>query len=254
MLEFSKNDPVLLPTGRLGISKTFFKKGVRCRIQVAVLCPMAKIINRPGQQKCAVVADEFGTVTWLNYDTLVATGRSNKINSIIAIQSDHQLRLNYGKDWSDILTGICGNIILGQLRGDLAKAVSEQMGKTLQDRENLSINSSDTSMSRSKQLELAVPVSTIAGLSSGEFVGIVADNPEQPIEQKAFHARLINDPAALKLEKDTFLPLPTVRKVTPQMIQNNYQAIKQDVQDIVDLLMEQVLNTDSMKGFLVKKE
>ena len=38
------------------------------------------------------------------------------------------------------------------------------------------------------------------------------------------------------------------------MIQNNYHAIKQDVQDIVDLQMEQVSNTDSMKGFLVKKD
>ncbi len=47
----------------------------------------------------------------------------------------------------------------------------------MQDRENLSINSADTSISRSKQLEAAVPPSKISALSSGEFVGMVADDP-----------------------------------------------------------------------------
>jgi len=67
-----------------------------------------------GQHKCAVVADEFASLTWLNYDTLLATGRSNKINMLIAIQSDNQLKLNYGREWAGIITSICGNIIIGQ--------------------------------------------------------------------------------------------------------------------------------------------
>jgi hypothetical protein len=45
----------------------------------------------------------------------------------------------------------------------------------MQDRESLSINSSETSVSKSKQLETSIPASTIASLSSGEFVGMVAD-------------------------------------------------------------------------------
>nr|WP_211482864.1 hypothetical protein [Algoriphagus locisalis] len=48
----------------------------------------------------------------------------------------------------------------------------------MQDRRNLSVNSADTSISKSKQLESAVPTSTISSLSSGEFVGMVADNPD----------------------------------------------------------------------------
>jgi len=217
------------------------------------LTRMAKIINRKGQQKCAVVVDEFPTLTWLSYDTLIATGRSNMISTLIALQSDHQLRLAYGKDWADVITSICGNVIVGQVSGDLTKSISERLGKTLQDRENISINSSDTSISRSKQLEMAVPVSTIAGLSSGEFVGIVADNPSQRIELKTFHAKFLNDPAALEKERQQFFPLPTVRQVTPEMIQENYQIIKQDVQDIVDGVMEKVLNNDTMKNLLIKK-
>ena len=217
------------------------------------LTRMAKIINQKDKYKCAVVVDEFATLRWLNYATLISTGRSNKISALIAIQSDHQLKLNYGKDWADIVTSICGNIIVGQVSGDIAKLVSEQLGKTLQDRENLSINSSDTSISRSKQLEFVVPVSTIANLSSGEFVGRVADNPDQLIELKTFHRKIINDTAAINQAKASFLPPPFVKEVTKEMVQENYRLIKQEVQDIVDLLMEQVLNTDSLKGLFVKK-
>ena len=46
----------------------------------------------------------------------------------------------------------------------------------MQDRENLSINSNDTSISAPKQLESAIPPSKIAALSSEQFVEIVADD------------------------------------------------------------------------------
>lgn len=39
----------------------------------------------------------------------------------------------------------------------------------MQDSESISINSGDTSISRSKQLESAIPPSKISDLSSGEF-------------------------------------------------------------------------------------
>lgn len=99
-----------------------------------------------------------------------------------------------------------------------------------------------------------MPVSTIAGLSSGEFVGLVADTPEQPISLKAFHARIINDPHSLNAQRERYLPIPIVREITPQVVQENYNMIRQEIQDLVDVLMDQVLNTDALKGFLVKKE
>lgn len=43
----------------------------------------------------------------------------------------------------------------------------------MQDRHSLSDNRTGTSISRSKQLETAIPGSKISALSSGEFVGMV---------------------------------------------------------------------------------
>lgn len=84
---------------------------------------------------------------------------------------------------------------------DVTDALSERFGKIMQERESFSINSNDTSISRSKQLDLAIPPSKIANLSSGEFVGTIADNPNQKIAQKIFHCEIINDPAALKKKR-----------------------------------------------------
>ena len=49
----------------------------------------------------------------------------------------------------------------------------------MQDRQSVSINRTDTSISHSKQLDSTIPASKIAALSSGEFVGLVADNPDE---------------------------------------------------------------------------
>lgn len=129
---------------------------------------------------------------------MVAAGWSNKISTTLAILVASQLKLNYGKELSEVIVNICSNIIVGLAGGELARQVSDRLGKTLQDRESISINSNDTSVSRSKQLEMAAPVSTISGLSAGDFVRMVADNPVEIIALKTFHAMIVNNRDALK--------------------------------------------------------
>jgi len=75
---------------------------------------MTKIINRKNQGKPSLVIDEFSTLTFLGFDTLIATGRSNKIATILAIQDASQLKLNYGRELAEEIVNICGNIIVGK--------------------------------------------------------------------------------------------------------------------------------------------
>lgn len=205
-----------------------------------------KMINQPGMYDCAQVLDEFGSVRATSVMNTIFTGRSNNITTIIAVQDYSLLKLVYSREEAETIFNITGNIISGQVSGETARLLSERFARTLQERESLSINSSDTSISRSKQLEQSVPASTISSLSSGEFVGIVADNPDQPIEQKAFHSKVINNHEAIRKEKQGFKPLRVVRKITSSEPYQNYINIKQDVQDIVDRVLERVLNDPSM--------
>lgn len=137
-------------------------------------------------------------------DSLIATARSNKVATCLGVQDFSQLRKDYGKEQAEVILNIIGNIISGQVTGDTAKQLSERFGKIMQDRKSLSINSTNTSISRSKQLETAIPPSKISALSSGSFVGMVADDPGCKIELKAFHCEILNDHGALKKEQEGY--------------------------------------------------
>jgi hypothetical protein len=214
---------------------------------------LVKQVNKKGKLKSSLVFDEFPTIYLNNMDSLVATARSNKVSTCLGIQDFSQLRKDYGREQADVIMNITGNIVSGQVTGDTAKQLSERFGKIMQDRESYSINSGDTSISRSKQLESAIPPSKISALSSGEFVGMVADDPNNKIDLKAFHCEIINDHEALKKEQDSYKDIDVIRKLDSSMVQRNYFQIKQDIQDIIQSEMERLLNDPGLKHLVVKK-
>lgn len=214
---------------------------------------LVKLVNQKGKLKSSLIFDEFPTIYLNNMDSLIATARSNKVATCLGIQDFSQLRKDYGREQADVIMNITGNIVSGQVTGDTAKQLSERFGKIMQDRESLSINSGDTSISRSKQLESAVPPSKISSLSSGEFVGMVADDPNCKIELKTFHSEIINDHDALKKEEDNYKDIAIIRKIDTAMVQRNYLQVKQDIQEIMQSEMERLLNDPSLAYLVLKK-
>lgn len=214
---------------------------------------LTRLINKKGKHKCSLIFDEFPTIYFNGIDSLIATARSNKVATTLAVQDISQLKLHYGKEQADVIINITGNVIAGQVTGESAKQLSERFGKIMQDRLSLSINSNDTSITRSKQLDSAIPPSTIASLSSGEFVGIVADDPDNKIELKSFFCEVINDHEALKNEQSQFKSLPKVSNVTSQMVGENYLRVKKDIIELVEIELDRMLNTPEMEGMIVRK-
>jgi len=207
---------------------------------------MIKLVNRKGQTKSALIFDEFPTIYFNNMDSLIATARSNKVATALAVQDFSQLKKDYGAEQADVITGIVGNIIAGQVTGATAKSLSETFGKIMQDRQSKSINSTDISISQSTQMDYAVPASKISSLSSGEFVGMVADNPQEKIELKMFHCEIQNDHDAIAREEKSYQPIPEVKVVTATEIKKNYEWIKQQVADLIeDELRTKASNTDN---------
>lgn len=214
---------------------------------------LIKLVNKKGKQKSSLIFDEFPTIYLNNMDSLIATARSNKVATCLGIQDFSQLRKDYGKEQADVIINITGNIFSGQVTGDTAKQLSERFGKIMQDRQSQSINSADTSISRSKQLEAAIPPSAISSLSSGEFVGMVADDPDCKIDLKSFHCKIINDHEALKKEQEKYKEIPLIRKLDNAMVQRNYLQIKQDVQDIMQSEMERIIQDPGLSHMVINK-
>lgn len=150
-----------------------------CKTATIVLIPCPKKAPCKTKAPCSLVFDEFPSLFSNHVDSLNVTARSNQVAATPGIQDYSQQRKDYGKDSADFIMNITGNIISGQLMGETALHLSERFGKIMQDRESISINRADTSVSRSKQLDFAVPASRKVSLSFGEFVGKVADDPDE---------------------------------------------------------------------------
>lgn len=208
---------------------------------------MIKLVNRKNQLKSSLIFDEFPTIFFNNMDSLIATARSNKVSTTLAVQDFSQLKKDYGAEQAEVIIGIVGNIVSGQVTGDTAKKLSENFGKIVQDRESKSINSSDISISKSTQMDYAIPASKIAALSSGEFVGIVADNPEQKIKLKMFHCEIQNDHLAIAKEEACYKSIPVVENVTYADVIENYIKIKADVETLLETECEKILNRQDPK-------
>lgn len=208
---------------------------------------MIKLVNRKNQLKSSLIFDEFPTIYFNNMDSLIATARSNKVSTTLAVQDFSQLKKDYGAEQAEVIIGIVGNIISGQVTGDTAKKLSENFGKIMQDRESKSINSSDVSISKSTQMDYAIPASKIAALSSGEFVGFVADNPEQKIKLKMFHCEIQNDHAAIAREEACYKSIPVVENVTYADVIENYIKIKADVESLLETECDKIMNRQDPK-------
>jgi hypothetical protein len=213
---------------------------------------MIKLVNRKNQQKCSLVFDEFPTIYFNNMDSLIATARSNKVATTLAVQDFSQLKKDYGAEQSDVITGIIGNVISGQVTGETAKNLSDNFGKIVQDKNSMTINSNDTSTTKATQLDYAIPAAKIAALSSGEFVGIVADNPDQKIRLKVFHSEIQNDHAAIAAEESAYKPIPIIERVTEEDIQENYKRVKREIEELIGteltlLSAKEILEDDEKK-------
>ncbi|MDR2275349.1 MAG: YWFCY domain-containing protein [Sphingobacterium sp.] len=197
---------------------------------------MIKLVNRKKQLKSSLIFDEFPTVFVggsSGIDGLLATARSNFVATTLAVQNYEQLKKDYGDEQANVITNIVGNVISGQVMGNTAKSVSELFGKIQQEKMSQNIGGSETSFTKSTQMDLAIPSAKIAQLSSGEFVGIVADNPEAKIKLKMFHCEIQNDHKAIAEEERQYKEIPEIATVTNQEIQDNYELIKNEVRHIV---------------------
>ena len=202
---------------------------------------IVKLINKKGQLKSSVIIDELPTIYFRGLDNLIATARSNRVSVCLGFQDFSQLNRDYGDKESKVIQNTVGNIFSGQVVGESAKTLSERFGKILQKRQSLTINRQDTSTSINTQLDSLIPASKIANLSQGMFVGSVADNFDERIEQKIFHCQIMIDNEKVARETKSFKPIPVItpfldengNDVLDEQIGRNYERIKNEVRQII---------------------
>ena len=190
---------------------------------------IVKLINKKGQLKSGVIIDELPTIYFKGLDNLIATARDKE---------------------AAVVMNTVGNVFSGQVVGDTAKMLSERFGKVLQKRQSMTINRNDKSTSISTQMDSLIPASKISTLTQGMFVGAVADNFDERIEQKIFHAEIVVDSEKIREEMAHYSKIPIIADFVDEngedrmqeMIQDNYNRIKAETSQIVRAELERIKN------------
>lgn len=223
---------------------------------------IVKLVNKKGQLKSSIIIDELSTIYFRGIDNLIATARSNKVAVCLGFQDYSQLARDYGDKEAKVIQNTVGNIFSGQVVGETAKNLSERFGKILQQRQSVSINRQDTSTSINTQLDFLIPASKISNLSQGTFVGSVADNFGEEIDQKIFHSRIIVDSAKVNAETKAYKKIPIVNEfkdengndIMQEQIERNYSRIKDEVEQIVQDEMERIKADPELRKRLLPDE
>jgi DNA-binding transcriptional regulator YbjK len=222
---------------------------------------IVKLINKKGQLKSSVVIDELPTIYFKGLDNLIATARSNKVAVLLGFQDFSQLKRDYGDKEAAVVMNTVGNIFSGQVVGDTAKALSDRFGKVLQKRQSLTINRNDKSTSINTQMDSLIPPSKISNLTQGMFVGAVADNFDERIEQKIFHCEIVVDNERVAAETLGYKKIPVISNFVDEqgvdhmkeMIKENYDRIKAEAKQIVADELERISNDENLRHLLPKK-
>lgn len=195
-------------------------------------------INQPNRHASSLVVDELPTIYFKGIAKLIQTARSNKVAVTIGLQDFSQLELDYGQKEAESIKNTCGNIISGQVFDKTAEVMQNRLGKSVQRKEGINIQSEDTSKNISTELNWMVPASKMGMLTQGWMVGVVADNVGQESDKKAFHARIAIDKAEFEAEQKAkelpnFSTFAEDDKALNQLTQENYVRIKEDIAQLV---------------------
>ena len=222
---------------------------------------IVKLVNKKGKLKSSIIIDELPTIYFKGLDNLIATARSNKVAVLLGFQDFSQLVRDYGDKEAKVVMNTVGNLFSGQVVGETAKNLSERFGKVLQKRQSITINMNDKSTSINTQMDILIPASKISGLTQGMFVGAVADNFGERIEQKIFHCEIVVDSEKVKQEESRYQKIPVITDFTDEngndrmkeTVQENYNRIKADVKQIVADELERIKNDPALAHLLQQK-
>ena len=222
---------------------------------------IVKLINKKGMLKSSVIIDELPTIYFKGLDNLIATARSNKVAVLLGFQDFSQLKRDYGDKEAAVVMNTVGNIFSGQVVGDTAKTLSDRFGKVLQKRQSMTINRNDKSTSISTQMDSLIPPSKISNLTQGMFVGAVADNFDERIEQKIFHCEIVVDNERVSSETKAYRKIPVITNFIDEngvdrmkeMIKENYDRIKAEAKQIVADELERIRNDENLRHLLPKE-
>ncbi|MCU7559129.1 type IV secretion system DNA-binding domain-containing protein [Riemerella anatipestifer] len=213
----------------------------------AVLNRILRLINDKGNLPSGVIADEFPTIYIHKIDNVIATARSNKVAVMLGLQELTQLRQFYKKEVAETISSIIGNILSGSARDKGTLEWLEKIfGKIKQKSYSQSISNQGTTTSINEKMESMIPAGKIAGLRTGEMVGMIAQGEENDTEEyktSAISGKINLDMKEIANEEANYKRLPSYfsfidkngKDRKEEVLMTNFRKINAEVDLIVKL-------------------
>ena len=205
--------------------------------------------------------DELPTLYFNRIDRLQGTARSNKVSVALGFQSKEQLEKDYGKEQSNSLLNIFGNVVIAATSGkETVEWLSNDVfGKIKQIKKGVSVTRDQTTISMNEEMMPLVPPDKIANMQAGWLCGMTARSfrklklgrrnkvdveSEDEFRHSKFFAKTNFDMAAIKNEEKMYKELPKFyvfgnEKKKNELLTANYRRIVQEVQDVCDKILHQ---------------
>ena len=220
----------------------------------AVLNRTISQINDKGNMYAGIIADEFPTIYIHKIDNLVATARSNKVAVLLGLQELTQLKQFYKREVADTISSIMGNILSGAARHkDTLDWLEKMFGKIKQKSYSESISNQGTNMTISEKMDVMIPAGKIAGLRTGEMVGMVVqgeDNATEEFKTSAISGKINLDMNAIKIEEANYPKMPIYYSFKDEagndrkndILMTNFRRINKEVEMIIQDVRESIAN------------
>ncbi|MCO7354040.1 type IV secretion system DNA-binding domain-containing protein [Riemerella anatipestifer] len=213
----------------------------------AVLNRILRLINDRGNLPSGVIADEFPTIYIHKIDNVIATARSNEVAVMLGLQELTQLRQFYKKEVAETISSVIGNILSGSARDKGTLEWLEKIfGKIKQKSYSQSISNQGTTTSINEKMESMIPAGKIAGLRTGEMVGMIAQGEENDTEEyktSAISGKINLDMKEIANEEANYKRLPSYfsfidkngKDRKEEVLMTNFRKINAEVDLIVKL-------------------
>ena len=171
----SPEKPAILTVGNDPTLTATFSPLISLIVSAAI-----KRMNKPGQRPSVVILDEAPTLFIPNFQQLPATGRSNQIATVYAVQDISQMVGAFGRETSEMILGSLSNQFFGRsTTPEVAERVSRMFGRYDQEYTGRSVSQSDSgtsySQSRNVQQRDRLEAQAVMRFEQGEFAGILAE-------------------------------------------------------------------------------
>jgi hypothetical protein len=174
-------------------------------------------INRRDDGKKAFIVDELPTIYIDGLDSLLATGRSNKVATCFTMQDVVQLERNYGKHEAKAIFDLPNTLITGACFGPSAARVASRLNEVAE-------WSTDESASRTKKAKM-ITEDMLRTMPYGYFAGRVSPSFAGSEGQAKFIAKIpLESTPWLANRRSTILPAhPELEGLTDEQIELRFQ-------------------------------